>query len=95
VDVVGAAILRLATADDQHILVAGDLDLVAPEPGHGKLDPILMLAFADEVERAGNSPRFRRPRCSPACRTTGQKPTALRRKGAKSNELRISCPPDD
>jgi hypothetical protein len=30
-DVIGAMLIRLAAAGDQHILVAGDLDFVAPD----------------------------------------------------------------
>jgi len=54
VDIVLAAVLRLLTllaADEQHVLLGGDVDLARLEPGDGQLDAILVVAKLDQVER--------------------------------------------
>lgn len=54
VNVIVAAVLALfglLAADDQHVLLGGDVDLVALETGDGQLDPIIIVAELDQVER--------------------------------------------
>src|SRR5256885_710211 len=55
IDIVGVLALGLffflAARDDQHVLLGGDVELVGLEPGNRELDPILVLAELDEVER--------------------------------------------
>ena len=46
-----AALLALAAGDDQLALLAGDVDLVGPEPGDRQLDAIVVVAGLDQVER--------------------------------------------
>ncbi len=54
VDVIRAAVLALLAllaADDQHVLLGGDVDLVRLEAGDRQLDAIIVVAKLDQVER--------------------------------------------
>ena len=95
VDIVGAALLGLLlllAADDQHVLLGGDVDLFGLEAGDRQLDAIIVVAELDQVERRIVFLALAGVLFS-SMSNSRSKPTVERRNGAKSKALRMSCPP--